>query len=217
MKSDVDLKKDVVAELEWDPAINATNIGVAAKNGVVTLSGHLETYAEKAAVQKAVQRVAGVQAMALELDVKLDPSHKRSDTEIAAAAEQSFHWHALIPSDRLQVVVEKGWVTLRGEVDWEYQRQNAEKAVRNLTGVVGVSNSIALKPATTPSDVNSRIKAALMRQADDESRKIEVTVKGATVTLRGTVHSWAERAAAYSAAFAAPGVSSVVNELKISA
>jgi osmotically-inducible protein OsmY len=216
MKTDSQLKKDVIAELEWDPSINATNIGVGVKDGVVTMTGHLDTYAEKFSIERAVQRVVGVQAYALELDVKLEPGHKRSDTEIATAAEMAFKWHSLIPADRVQVKVEKGWITLRGEVDWDYQRSTIEKAVRPLTGVVGVINNLTLKPQTTPQNINHRIHDALTRQADEEAKNIEVMVSGAAVTLRGKVHSWAERAAVQSAAWAAPGVNKVLNELQVS-
>lgn len=215
MKTDAQLKKDVLDELEWDPSINATQVGVAVKDGVVTLAGHLETFAEKYAVERAVQRVSGVKAMAVELDVKLEPGHKRNDSEIAAAAELAFQWHALIPADRIQVKVEKGWLTLKGEVDWEYQRQNAEKAVRPLTGVVGVSNAITLKASTTPENVSSRIRDALARHAEHEARHIEVIVNGSVVTLRGHVDSWSERKAAYGAAWSAPGVLTVVNEITV--
>lgn len=215
MKSDVQLKKDVQAELDWDPAVNATNVGVAVKNGVVTLTGHLETYAEKFAIEHALQRVAGVQALALELDVKLAPGHVRSDAEIAEACESAFKWHALVPAERIKVKVEKGWVTLTGQLDWQYQRRNAENSVHHLTGVVGVSNSITLKPQVLPANVSNRIREALTRQAEREAKAIEVNIAGSTVTLRGNVHSWPERAAAQGAAWSAPGVTQVVNELGV--
>ncbi len=217
MKTDAQLKKDVTAELEWDPSINASHVGVATDNGVVTLTGHLSTFAEKYAIERAVQRVQGVKAIAVELDVKLEPGHKRSDSEIATAVESGLLWHALVPAERLQVKVEKGWVTLKGEVDWEYQRQSAEKAVRNLTGVVGVSNSITLKPSVTPARVADRIREAMARHAEREAKHIEVMVSGSAVTLRGAVDSWAERNAAFGAAWSAPGVLSVVNEIKVQA
>lgn len=140
MKTDAELKRDVSAELEWEPSINASNVGVAVKNGVVTLTGHLDSYYEKYLIEKIVTRVEGVKAIAVELDVKLGPGHKRSDTEIAAAAESALKWNAGVPEETIQVKVEKGWVTLKGEVNWDYQRKNAEKAVRSLTGVVGVNN-----------------------------------------------------------------------------
>ncbi|MGK2899849.1 MAG: BON domain-containing protein [Burkholderiaceae bacterium] len=215
MKTDQQLKKDVIAELEWDPAINAAHVGVAVKDGVVTLTGHLDTYAEKYAIERAVLRVRSVRGIAVELDVKLDPNHRRSDSEIAAAAESALKWHSLIPSDRITVQVEKGWVTLLGEVSWDYQRRETEKAVRTLTGVVGVSNAITLKTAAAPADVAKRIRDAMVRHAENESRQLEVSVDGDTVILRGTVDSWTERATASSAAWSAPGVAKVVNELKI--
>ncbi len=217
MKTDAQLKKDVLAELDWEPSINASQVGVAVKDGVVTLTGHLDTFAEKYAAERAVQRVHGVKAIAVEADVKLEPGHHRSDSEIAAAAEMALQWHALVPADRIQVKVEKGWVTLKGEVDWDYQRLNAEKAVRNLTGVVGVSNAVALKACTTPANVANRIRDALSRHAEHEARHIEVMVNGAVVTLRGSVDSLAERTAAYGAAWSAPGVASVVNEIRVQA
>ena len=215
MKTDAQLKDDVSTELEWDPSIHASQVGVAVKNGVVTLTGHLDTYQEKYAIEKAVGRIEGVKAIAVELDVKLEYGHKRSDTEIAAAAESALKWHSQIPEERIQVRVEKGWITLKGEVDWDYQRKNAEKAVRPLVGVVGVTNGITLKEAVAPADVAGSIRNAFVRHAEREAKKIEVSVRGATVTLRGTVDSLAERAAAVGAAWAAPGISNVVNEIDI--
>ena len=215
MKSDSQLKQDVSTELDWDPSINASQVGVAVKDGVVTLSGHLDTYAEKHAVERAAQRVHGVKAIAVELDVKLAPSHQRSDSEIAAAAESALKWHSLVPAERLQVKVEKGWVTLNGEVDWEYQRRSAEKAIRPLTGVIGLSNAVTLRPSTSPANVANRIRDALTRHAEHEAKHIEVIVNGSVVTLLGKVDSWPERTAAYGAAWSAPGVMSVVNELTV--
>lgn len=216
MKTDSELKKDVTAELEWEPSINASHVGVAVNDGIVTLTGHLDTYVEKYSIEKVVSRVEGVKAIAVELDVKLEPSHKRSDTEIALAAESAFKWHAGVPEDQIQVRVEKGWVTLKGEVDWEYQRRNAEKAVRSLTGVLGVSNAISLKAATTPENVVSRIQDAFTRHAASEAKHIEVVVDGSVATLRGKVESWPQRAAAVRAAWTAPGITNVVNELTVS-
>lgn len=215
MKTDVQLKKDVQAELDWDVSVNATEIGVAVKDGVVTLTGHLDTYAEKLAVEKAVQRVQGVRAMAIELDIRLAPGHQRSDSEIAAAAEMAFKWNSHVPAERIMVKVEKGWVTLSGEVDWDYQRSEAESAVRPLTGVRGISNNIVLKVKAAPSDVTRRIRDALARQASRETDAISVHVTGSTVTLRGSVNSWADRSAAQVAAWSAPGVTSVINELRV--
>jgi len=214
-KSDSQLKKDVESELEWDPSVNATHVGVLVKDGVVTLTGHLDSYAEKYAAERAAQRVQGVQAVAVELDVRLGAAAKRSDGEIAAAAESALKWHALVPEDRIKVMVEKGWVTLSGEVDWDYQRNNAVKAVRPLTGVLGVTNSIGIKPQITSEHIAQRIQGALERQADREAKNIEIIVSGHTVTLKGQVHSWAERTAAQGAAWSAPGITSVVNELRV--
>jgi osmotically-inducible protein OsmY len=217
MKTDVQLKSDVEDELAWEPSINSTAVGVAVKDGVVTLTGHLDTYTEKYAIERAAGRVGGVKALAMELDVKLDPSHKRSDSEIAAAAESALKWQAQVPVDRIQVKVEKGWITLKGEVDWDYQRRNAEKAVRPLIGVVGVSNGITLSPCVIPINVQGRIQDALKRHAEREAQHIEVIVRGSAVTLQGKVDSWSERNAAFGAAWGAPGVTSVSNELVVAA
>jgi osmotically-inducible protein OsmY len=215
MKTDLQLKKDIESELEWDPSIKANNVGVAVKEGIVTLTGHLETYAEKYATERAVQRVEGVKSVAVELDVKLDPAHKRTDADIAAAAESAMKWHSLVPTDRIKVRVEKGWVTLSGEVEWDYQRQQAVKAVRPLTGVVGVVDNITLKPKVSASNISHRIRDALARQAEREAKNIEVSVSGQTVTLHGKVHSWAERTAVQGAAWSAPGIATVINQVEV--
>nr|WP_297355807.1 BON domain-containing protein [uncultured Caldimonas sp.] len=213
MKTDAELKTDVQAELTWDPAIKSTDIGVIVKDGVVTLTGHLETFAEKYAAERAVRRVKGVRAIAMEIDVKLAAAHKRSDSEIATAAEGALKWHALVPAEKVQVTVERGWVTLRGELEWDYQRRSVEKAIRPLLGVTGISNFITLEPQPVPGNLHKRIEDALTRQAVREARRIEVVVDGSRVTLRGRVHSWAERDAAQGVAWASPGVATVVNEL----
>lgn len=215
MKSDAQLKKDVQAELEWDPAVDATHVGVSAKDGVVTLSGHLDSFAEKYAAERAAQRVEGVKGLAVELDVRPESGTPCSDADLAAAAEAALKWHALVPQERIKVMVERGWVTLSGEVDWDYQRNAAVKAVHPLTGVVGVSNNIAVKAQVTPDNITQRIQAALERQAQREARNIEVVVSGHTVTLKGQVHSWAERVAAQGAAWSAPGITNVVNQLRV--
>lgn len=215
MKTDAQLKKDVSAELEWEPSIDSAHVGVAVNDGVVTLSGHVDTFAEKHAIERAVGRVQGVKAVAIELDVKLEPGHKRSDSEIAAAIESALLWHSLVPDDRIRVKVEKGWVTLSGELDWDYQRQNAEQTVRPLMGVVGVSNAITLKPRASPANVSQRIRDALTRHAEREAKHIRGEVREGEVCLTGKVDSWAERAAAFGAAWAAPGVTSVVNDIQV--
>lgn len=217
MKTDAELRSDVMDELDWDPSINATGIGVIVKDGVVTLTGHLDTFAEKYAVERAVRRVFGVKAIAMELDVKLSSSHKRSDSDMAAAATHALAWNALVPGDRVTVEVEHGWVTLRGEVDWKFQRDHAERAARSLVGVRGLTNSIRVKPQVTSLDVASRIEAALARQSAREAKRIQVSVDKGIVTLQGKVHCWAEREAAAGAALAAEGVAEVVDQLSVSA
>jgi osmotically-inducible protein OsmY len=215
MKTDAQLRADVLAELEWDPAIAAHQVGVSVKNGVVTLTGHLENFGQETEIERAVRRVAGVRALAVEMDVRLDPSHRRNDTEIAAAAQSALEWHSQVPLERLQIEVARGWVTLRGEVDWDYQRSAVESSVRALRGVTGVSNQILLKPQKAPPDVLDRIKGALVRHAEHEAKHIEVLMSGSTLTLRGQVHSWNERTAVQGAAWSAPGVQKVVNELRV--
>ena len=215
MKTDADLKKDVTAELAWDPAVKATAIGVAVKDGVVTLSGHLETFAEKHAAERALRRVAGVKAIALELDVKLSFDHKRSDTDIAVSAEQALKWSTLVAVEAIRLTVDHGWVTLQGEVEWDYQRRSAEKAIRPLMGVVGISNEITLRVRPKATDLSRKIEEALTRQALREAKQVQVSVDGTTVTLSGMVHSWHERDAVQGVAWAAPGVHAVINELRL--
>lgn len=216
MKTDAELKRDLEAELAWDPEVKADAIGIAVQNGIVTVSGHLESYPEKWAVERALSRVAGVKALALELDVRLSPDHRRDDTDIARAAESALRWHTVLPREAVQVTVDKGWITLRGQVDWAFQRRDAEEAVRNLVGVIGVSDEIALKQRPTPAGIEQRIREALTRQAQREAKHMDIRVDDGIVTLRGTVHSQHERAAAHGAAWAAPGVRGVVDELHVS-
>ena len=215
MKTDAQLKADVIDELAWDPAINATGIGVMVQDGVVTLTGHLDSFAEKHALEQALQRVAGVRGIALELDVKLSAEHKRSDSEIAQAAATALRLNSLVPEGKVKVKVESGWVTLTGEVDWSYQLARAEQCIRTLAGVRGLDNQITIRPRASGKDIRSEITAALTRQAMREARHITVEVEGGVVTLRGKVHSLAEREAAVGAAFSAPGVSRVVDKLEV--
>jgi osmotically-inducible protein OsmY len=214
MKSDVQLKADVSAELVWTPGVNAANIGVAVKDGVVTLSGTLATYAEKHAVERAVRRVAGVRGMALDLDVQLAPDHKRNDSELAQAAVNALNLSVLIPRDRIKVEVEDGWVTLTGEVEWSYQKGAAEHCIRPLVGVRGVMDKIIVKARAIPKDLREQIKAALVRHANREAEHIGIEVEGGVVTLSGVVHSLPERDAAIGTASAAKGVSRVVDRLE---
>lgn len=215
MKTDSDLKKDVLTELSWDPLVPEARVGVTVSEGVVTLTGHLDTYAEKIAARRAVERVSGVKAIAVELDVIPLGVHQRSDTEIAAAVEHALSWNTSIPQDRVKVTVEKGWVTLSGELDWNFQRRAVERMVRPLKGVVGITDNIRLKTLPIPVNLSNRIQDALTRQAVREARRIDITVDGGVVTLNGHVHSWAERNAAEGATWSAPGVSRVNNQLII--
>lgn len=215
MKTDSVLKKDVLSELTWDPLIPEARVGVAVNDGVVTLTGHLDTYAEKVAVKRAVERVSGVKAIAVELDVIPVGVHQRSDTEIAAAVEHALSWNTSVPQDRVKVAVEKGWVTLSGEFDWNFQRRALERMIRPLKGVVGITDNIRLKALPIPVNLSSRIQDALTRQAVREARRIEISMDGSVVTLRGHVHSWAERNAAEGATWSASGVSRVNNQLTI--
>jgi osmotically-inducible protein OsmY len=215
VKTDADLKRDVAAELAWDPAVKSTAIGVAAKDGVVTLTGHIDTFAEKHAASRAVRRVAGVKAIALELDVKIAPGHQRNDTEIAESAELALKWSTVVPLDSIRVTVDHGWITLQGDVEWDYQRRSVEQAIRPLMGVVGISNEVVVRGKPKLADLKRKIEDALTRQAIREAQHVEVAVDGSTVKLTGKVHSWQERDAVQVVAWSAPGVNLVVNELQI--
>lgn len=215
MKSDAMLRSDIVAELNFDPVVTATDVGVIVKDGVVTLTGHPRSHAEKHAIERAVQRVKGVKAITIEMQVKPPSGHERTDADVALAAKSALEWNVLIPDDKIHPMVEKGWVTLNGEVEWEYQRRAAEVAVRDLFGVAGVTNRVIVKPKLTPADIEERVRQALERQADREAHRIQVRVSGGDVTLSGKVYSWAERKAAQGAAWSAPGVANVVNNLRV--
>ena len=215
MKTDTQVQQDVIAELKWEPSINAAQIGVEVKDGIVTLHGHVSSYAEKWGAERAAQRVSGVKALELEVDVKLSGSGKRTDPDIAGSAENVLQWTSSLPKDGVKVMVQSGWVTLSGDVDWEYQRQAAAKAVRYLMGVRGVTNQIVIKPKVSLNAVKSDIEAALKRRATADAQKISVDVRGADVTLTGTVHSSSERGLANHAAWGTPGVRNVVDNMTI--
>lgn len=216
MKSDLQLHKDVVEELRWDPRVNEMEIGVAAKGGVVTLTGHVDTFAQKYAAEKAVERVTGVRAVAEELHVRLAGPFVRDDTDIAHSVINALSWNIEVPAEKITAKVENGWITLKGEVNWNYQKVAAERAVRYLGGVKGISNLIDVKPKASPVEVKSKIEAALKRNAELDAKAISVETSDAKVTLKGHVRSWAERADAEHAAWAAPGVREVDNRLTAS-
>lgn len=215
MKSDLELKTDVTDELRWDPAVDATKVGVAVRDGIVTLSGQVDTYAQKHAAERAAMRVAGVRGIALDVEVHLAPDGKRSDTEIAQAALHALRWHSLVPNDKVQVEVENGYVTLRGEVDWNYQRASAEQCIRPLIGVTGVHNLVTITARANADDIGAQIIAALRRHALREANHIRVGVEGGVVTLTGQVDSLPEHDAVVGTAYAARGVSRVVDKLQI--
>ena len=216
MKTDTQLQQDVIAELKWEPSVNAAQIGVEVKDGIVTLAGHVGSYAEKWDAERAAQRVSGVKALAVEMDVNLSGSSRRTDADIARSAENTLEWTTYLPKNHVKVMVESGWVTLSGEVDWEYQRQAAAKGVRYLMGVTGVSDQIVLKyPKVSLSAVKSEIEAALKRRATADAQKISVEVHGADVTLTGKVHSWSERDLARHSAWGTSGVQNVVDNMTV--
>src|ERR1700686_5394920 len=213
--NDLELKKNVESELNYEPSINPAEIGVAVKNGIVTLTGHVQSYWEKVAAERAAARVDGVKAGVNELAVRLPYSSERTDEDIAQAALNSLKWSVLIPADKIKVKVSKGWVTLEGTVDWQFQKTAAEKAVRKLIGVIGVSNLVDVKPRVSKVEVKATIENALKRSAELDASRIKVETDGDKITLSGTVHSLFEREEAERAAWRSPGVRSVENRIRI--
>jgi osmotically-inducible protein OsmY len=215
MKTDFQIKEDVLNELSWQPNIDETQIGVIVENGVVTLSGVVDNYAKKLAAEKAVKAVVGVKAVALDIEVKYGLEYKKTDKEIAKAVADALKWNSSVPEDDVKVKVENGWVYLSGEVQWSYQKNAAKIAVENILGVRGVSNTIKLKSDLEPVEIKKNIKKAFQRLADIDADNIILETHGHTVTLRGKVHSLKEKEDAETAAYNAPGVYDVKNELKV--
>ncbi len=211
MKNDSQLQQEVMAELKWEAAVHATQIGVEVKDGIVTLAGDVGSFAEKWDAEQAAQRVHGVRAVAVEMTVRLPESGQRTDADIAQSARNILDWTSSLPADAVKIRVESGWITLSGDVEWQYQREAAADRVRHLLGVTGVSNQIAIHPALSPGVIKADIEAAMKRRATSDARTIGVEVKGADVTLTGSVHSSAERDLATQAAWGSAGVRNVLD------
>jgi len=207
------LQQNVIDELTWDPSVDATHVDVAVHDGIVTLTGYVNSYFEKKKCEQIAKRIARVKAVVDEIDLKLAGIAKRGDLEIAEAAVNALKLNVLIPQDSIKITVEKGWIVLDGEVDWQYQSNAAEFALRTMIGIKGISNKIHVRPSVSAADVKSKIQSALMRNAQIDSNNIAVDIKGGTAILRGHVRSWAEREQAETATWSAPGIVKVENEV----
>lgn len=216
MKTDIELRADILAELQWDASIRDEDIAVAVKDGVITLAGTVDNYAQRYAAERAIERVKGAKGIVNDLQVKIPGVLSRSDADIAHAAVNALRWHIQVPEDRIRVKVSNGWLTLEGEVDRYFEKESAERAVRYLTGLKGLTNLIKLQALTTPQDVKQRIRASLQRHAALDADQVTVETSGSRITLRGVVRSIAERGDAERAAWNAPGVIWVDNEITVS-
>ena len=213
MKNDTELQEDVMAELQWEPRVKASGIGVTAKDGIVTLSGTVDSYSEEIAAIDATSKVFSVKGVADELHVRLPDYNKTTDEDIARSAANAIAWNSNVPKDCVKAVVQNGWVTLEGEVNWQFERNAAEAAVHHQRGVLGLSNEIVVKPLVQKLDVTSKIASAFERDAKLDAEKIKIDARGNKITLSGSVHSYAEKDEADRAAWCTPGVAAVDNKL----
>lgn len=214
-RSDTDIHKDIVAEFHWEPSLRDDDIAVAVRDGVVTLAGFADSYADKLKAERIASKIRGVKAIANDIEIKLPSDSQRADPDIARAVVNALQWNISVPADRIKPKVEKGWVTLEGEADYNYQKDAAERAIRYLTGVKGITNLITVKQRATPADLKERIKEALQRTAQFDAERITVEVQGNKAILRGTVRSYAEMKEAERAALNAPGITEVENRLTV--
>jgi len=213
--NNIALRQAILDELEFEPSVDAANIGVAVDNGIVSLTGHVRTYSEKEAVEHVVKRVKGVRGIAQEIEVRIFGARITDDDDIAQRAVKMIDWNVCIPKEAVQVRVLKGWVTLTGAVEWQYQKDAASDAVKDLAGIVGLSNLVDVKPKASAANVRKRIEDAFERDAELQAEAIRVDVSGGKVTLKGKVRTWAERRAAERAAWSAPGITTLDDQLSV--
>jgi osmotically-inducible protein OsmY len=214
-RTDEEIQRDVLAELRWDARVRPNEIGVVVKDGVVALTGWVDSYMKKWSADEAAHRVKGVKAVANDIEVRLPGDQQRIDSDIAAEVVRALQSDAALRQEKVEVTVSKGWVTLEGEVEWKYQKEDAERVVRRILGVKGVSNYLVVKPRVTPGELKQKIEQALIRDAETDAERITVEVQGAKVILKGAVRSWAERREAERVAWSAPGVAQVENQITV--